>query len=289
MAIQTGNRVNFVAVEGNSLPKTTDDSTIYFVKGAQEVYVGTNLISNVVKDPDFVGTGAAFHNSVHRGKNLGTAVTPEQFEAINSGTFDDLFIGDYWVIGGVNWRIAAFDYYYQTGDTVCTTHHVVIVPDTQLYTHNMNATNVTTGGYHESLMYTEGLEQAKEKIKTSFGEEHILTHRQYLVNAVTDGHPSAGAWYDSQVELMTEQNVYGCKIFGPIANGSTVYTNYTIDKSQYPLFALDPSRISSNRQWYWLRDVVSADNFALVGTHGGANSDGASHAAGVRPAFSIKS
>lgn len=231
---------------------------------------------------------AGAHNAIYRGKNLGTSVTAAQWAAIANGTFADLYIGDYWVIGGVNWRIAAFDYYYKTGDTSCTTHHVVIVPDTNLYTHVMNDTNITTGGYIGSKMYTEGLAQAKTQINSAFGSSHILSHRQLLVNAVTNGKPSGGSWYDSTVELMTEQNVYGGKIFGAGNDGSTIPYLYTIDKSQFPLFAHDPSMIS-NRQWFWLRDVVSAAHFALVSNFGYAATHDASYACGVRPAFSIKS
>lgn len=231
---------------------------------------------------------AGAHNAIYRGKNLGTSVTAAQWAAIANGSFTDLYIGDYWVIGGFNWRIAAFDYYYKTGDTSCTTHHVVIVPDTNLYTHCMNDTNITTGGYIGSKMYTEGLAQAKTTINNAFGSSHILSHRQLLVNAVTNGKPSGGSWYDSTVELMTEQNVYGGKIFGAANDGSTIPYLYTIDKSQFPLFTHDPSMIS-NRQWFWLRDVVSAAGFAFVSDYGAAYCAYASDGLGVRPAFSIKS
>ena len=230
---------------------------------------------------------AGAHNAIYRGKYLGTSVTSAQWNAIGAGTFEDLYVGDYWTIGSVNWRIAAFDYYYRTGDSECTTHHVVVVPDTNLYSHVMNDTNVTTGAYVGSKMYTEGLTQAKTKINDSFGSAHILTHRAYLQNATANGRPSGGAWYDSTVELMTEMNVYGTKIFGCVSDGSTVPNNYTIDKSQFPLFTLNPY-LQSNRQTYWLRDVVSAASFALVGSHGYANYFGASNSFGVRPAFCIK-
>ena len=231
---------------------------------------------------------AGAHNAIYRGKNLGTSVTAAQWAAIANGTFADLYIGDYWVIGSINWRIAAFDYYYKTGDTSCATHHVVIVPDTLLYVHVMNDTNITTGGYIGSKMYTEGLAQAKTQINSAFGASHILSHRQMLVNAVTNGKPSGGSWYDSTVEIMAEQNVYGGKIFGAGNDGSTVPYLYTFDKSQFPLFAHDPSMIS-NRQGFWLRDVVSAAGFARVSGDGHAYSSGASAGTGVRPAFSIKS
>lgn len=228
---------------------------------------------------------AGAHNAIYRGKNLGTSVTAAQYAAISAGTFEDLYIGDYWVINGVNWRIAAFDYYLNCGDTSCTKHHVVIVPDTCLYNHVMNDTNITTGGYVGSKMYTEGLEQAKTTIKAAFSG-HVLSHRVYLTNAVTDGHPSAGAWCDSEVDLMNEQMVYGGAIFMPIANGSTVYTNYRVEKSQLPLFAHEPSRICNRATW-WLRDVVTASLFAFVDAAGAAYSGHAGYSRGVRPAFCI--
>lgn len=232
-----------------------------------------------------LSSGAGAHNSVYRGKNLGSSVTAEQYAAIAAGTFDDLYIGDYWTIGGVTYRIAAFDYYLHCGDIECTKHHVVLVPDTSLYNRVMNDTNITTGGYVGSKMYTEGLEQAKTTIKAAFSG-HVLSHRIYLTNAVADGHPSDGAWCDSEVDLMCEQMAYGGAIFMPIANGSAVYTNYRVEKSQLPLFAHNPAMIS-NRESFWLRDVVSASGFAYVSGDGSAAYGTASSSIGVRPAFCI--
>lgn len=231
-------------------------------------------------------TGAGAHNAIYRGKSLGSAVTEAQWAAIKAGTFEDMYIGDYWTIGGVTYRIAAFNYYYNTGDTACTKNHITLVPDANMYTHVMNDTNITTGAYVGSKMYTEGLTQAKTTINSAFGEAHILNHRQYLQNAVTDGYASGGSWYDSTVELMTEQNVYGGKVFGNQLNGTALPNSYTVDKSQYPLFTFRPDMIS-NRAWFWLRDVVSASDFAGVGNNGYADCTGASAATGVRPAFSI--
>lgn len=232
-----------------------------------------------------VEKNAGAHNSIFRGKNLGTSVTAAQYAAISAGTFDDLFIGDYWVIGGVNYRIAAFDYYLRCGDTDMNTHHVVIVPDSNLYNHVMNDTNTTEGGYMGSKMYTEGLNQAKTTIKAAF-PNHVLKHRVYLTNAVSNGKPSAGAWCDSEVELMNEQMVYGGAVFMPGCDGTTVPHNYRVEKSQLPLFAHRPDLIS-NRLTFWLRDVVTAAFFAVVTNHGDADYYGASGSFGVRPAFSI--
>ena len=178
---------------------------------------------------------AGAHNAIYRGKYLGNTVTTAQYAAIKAGTFDDLYIGDYWTIGGVNYRIAAFDYYLNSGDTNCTTHHVVIVPDTCLYNAQMHntssggwesgAANTTAGGYVGSDMYKSNLEQAKTTIKSAFSG-HVLKHRIYLTNAVANGRASGGAWCDSEVDLMCEQMVYGSGIFSPVSDGSNVPANY---------------------------------------------------------------
>lgn len=228
---------------------------------------------------------AGAHNAIYRGKSLGSSVTTAQYSAISAGTFDDMYIGDYWTIGGVNYRIAAFDYYLNCGDTSCTKHHVVLVPDTCLYNHVMNDTNITTGAYVGSKMYTEGLEQAKTTIKAAFSG-HVLSKRIYLSNATANGKASAGAWCDSEVDLMCEHMVYGNGVFSPVSDGTTVPNNYRVEKSQLPLFQHEPSRICNRADW-WLRDVISASDFADVGAYGSALCYSASNSLGVRPAFCI--
>lgn len=238
---------------------------------------------------------AGAHNAIYRGKSLGSTVTTAQYAAIKAGTFDDLYIGDYWTIDGVNYRIAAFDYYLNNGDTNCTTHHVVIVPDACLYNAQMHntssggwesgAANTTAGGYVGSDMYKSNLEQAKTTIKSAFSG-HVLKHRIYLTNAVANGRASGGAWCDSEVDLMCEQMVYGSGIFSPVSDGSNVPANYRVEKSQLPLFQHEPSRICNRNNW-WLRDVITASLFAYVSGHGYANYGGASYSIGVRPAFCI--
>lgn len=246
----------------------------------------TNAENAAERAEALVYSGAGAHNSVYRGKNLGSSVTAEQYAAIAAGTFDDLYIGDYWTIGGVtSYRIAAFDYYLNSGDTDFTKHHVVLVPDTCLYNHVMNDTSITTGAYVGSKMYTEGLEQAKTTIKAAFSG-HVLSKRIYLSNATASGKASEGAWYDSEVDLMCEHMVYGSGIFSPVSDGSSVPNNYRVEKGQLPLFALEPSRICNRATW-WLRDVITADYFARVTYNGNADYDGASASHGVRPAFCI--
>lgn len=233
-----------------------------------------------------VENNAGAHNAIYRGKYLGNTYTAAQQAAVAAGTFDDLFIGDYWTIGGVNYRIAGFDYYLNNGDTACATHHMIVVPDTQLYTHVMNDTNVTEGGYYGSKMRTSGLNQAKTTAESAFGASHILSHREYLTNAVSNGRPSGGSWYDCTVELMSERMVYGNGIFMPVSDGTNVPSNYTVSKGQLPLFLYRHDLIGNRENW-WLRDVITAAHFALVSYAGYANSNYASLARGVRPAIPV--
>lgn len=252
--------------------------------------IATNTAAIAALNSRFANN-AGSHNGIYRGKNLGTTVTSAQWAAIKAGTFDDLYIGDYWVINSVNWRIAAFDYWLNCGDTNTTAHHVVIVPDTVLHSARMNSTNITTGAYLGSDFYTgnndnTGRSNAITKVNSAFGSAHILSHRVPLTNTVTNGYISGYAWTDSTVDLMSEKMVYGTQIYSAMPNGTTIPSQYTVDKSQLPLFALEPSRISNRANW-WLRSVVSSTNFALANDAGGASNAGASASIGVRPAFAI--
>ena len=218
-------------------------------------------------------------------KNLGTAVTAAQKAAIKDGSFKGLFVGDYWVIGGKTWRIADMDYFYGCGDTAFNTHHLVIVPDESLYNASMNTENKTEGGYMGSEMYKTGLANAKQTIKEAFGDM-VLSHREFLVNAAVGGYPSAAAWTDSEVELMSEIMVYGNDPFNSLNNATNFAWKHSVAKTQLALFMLSPKRITT-RYTYWLRDVVSATRFAFVGNVGGSNCGTASSSAGVRPEFCI--
>lgn len=221
-----------------------------------------------------------------RGKNLGTVLTAEQKTNIQNGTFKGLFLGDYWVIGGQNWRIVDFNYWYNCGDTAFTKHHLVIMPDNALYNAQMNETNTTEGGYVGSLMYTANLENAKTIINSAFGSA-VLTHREYLTNAVSTGRPSGGAWYDSSVELPNEPMMYGHLHFSPVSDGSTIPSIHTVSKTQLALFQVVPKFIVNRSYSQWLRDVVSAAYFAYVGDAGCRDCGNASTSYGVRPAFPI--
>ncbi len=268
--------------------KVSSLSTLSDLSGDYNVLVhdgSTGLKKTPLKNLG-ISDGAGAHNAWYCDLNLGSAVTDAQWTEIKTGRFRGLPVGGYWSIGGITYRIAGFNHLKRGGDTELTSNHVVIVPDTSMYSAAMNDTNITTGGYAGSKMRTTNLASAKTTIKNAFGSSHVLTYRGYLTNAVSNGKPSGGGWFDCDVELMNEQMVYGGSIFMPTSDGSTIPNSYRIEKSQLPLFVYRPDLIS-NRQWFWLRDVVSAAHFAGVRANGAASCDPASGSLGVRPFFLI--
>ena len=226
-----------------------------------------------------------FHNAYPRCKYLGTTITDAQNTAIKNRTYDDLFIGDYWTINGVNWRIVAIDYYYNVGDTNFDRGNVIVMPDTVLYNAQMNSTNTTAGAYAGSLMRTQNLNNARTVAQNAFGS-HLANHRIMLANSVDASGPSDWAWYDSDgVELPNEVQIYGTRIWGSALKGFDVATQ----KQQFPLMVLAPQFVNT-RQDYWLQDVSSnsvSSTFAVVYYCGFAVSNAASSSLGVRPSVTL--
>lgn len=276
-----------MSTQGDKLKAIAD--AIREVDGTDEPIVANDFPDRIrsIAGGFTVASNAGAHNSLFRGKYLGSSVTAAQYAAIAAGTFDDLFIGDYWTVNGVNWRIASFDYYLGTDISELTTHHAVIVPDTNLDTQKMNDTSTTTGGYIGSKMYAANLATARSKINAAFSG-HVLTHNLFLSHTVENGKVIWAIDVSQDVVLMSERNVYGQTIMSSECNdGSGGPGWYTYDRTQFPLFALAPEFIQKSRSGYWLRDVASDSGFTFVKPAGVASWYGASNSYGVRPAFSI--
>lgn len=244
-----------------------------------EQKANTNSVLNLYSN-------AGFHNSIFRGKYLGDSLTSAQSAQIVAGTFDDLFVGDYWTINGVNWRIADFDPYYNCGDTALTLHHVAIVPDNLLYSTAWNATNDTSSGYVNSAVRanikasSDTAAGAEEKVIAAFGASHVLSYRNIYPTTYSNGVATGWAWTDARVELMNEMEVYGALVWSMGGLGYEV----GISKRQLSLFRLSPQFMNIRALW-WLRGVRSASGACLVNYNGYANYASASAPDGVRPFF----
>lgn len=242
------------------------------------------------------------HNGIFRGKDLTNIYTVnEMYSMINAGTFDDLFLGDYINVSitttlpdetvkteTVSLMIAAFDYYYNCGDTALTTHHIVLIPRGYGFATaaKMNETNTTTGGYLNSYMHQTVLPCYADSLRTALNN-HLLSHRTMLSNAVNTSTPSmAGAgmtgaasgweWTTVELQLMNEVQVYGTTVWS-----SSTY-DVGVDNRQLPVFKfINP--VHTGRSNFWLRSIVSSTYFADCYTGGYADTSGASYARNVRP------
>ncbi len=273
-----------------------------FIKVATSTNKGlmSKVFAALLESPDKVTfyansvTGnAGFHNSIHRGKFLGNSITDVQSAAIRAGTFDDLFVGDYWTINGVDWVIVGFDIRYNIGDTALTVHHVGVMPRASLYSTKWNATNNTvTGGVNGGAGYVDSsiraniksstngsAEGAELKVIAAFGSTHVLSFRElYPSTYDSNGNATGWAWVDAKTELLSEVDVYGCPAWSVGGKGYEVGA----DKSQLPIFRLRPDFANIRALW-WLRSVDSAPNAADVGGDGRAHAGGAGNSLGVRP------
>jgi hypothetical protein len=278
------------------------------------------------------------HNGIFRGKDLTDVYTiDEMYEHIHNGTFQDLYLGDYFtksittdiythftgstfdsgtvyyeMSGTINDRtwtetsdtepqsgktyatkltktenvalmFAAFDYYYNIGDTALTTHHAILIPRGAGFstTAKMNPTNTTVGGYLNSDMHQITLPCYAKSLKIALGN-HLLSHRALLSNAINASTPSmAGAssgweWTATELQLMTEQQLYGTRAWT-----SSGYDT-GIDCRKLPVFDYT-NPVQLGRGSFWLRSVASSTHFANGNYDGGATNSGASNAYFVRP------
>ena len=262
---------------------------------------------------------AAFHNSIYRGKCLGTSISAAQWAQISAGTFDDMFVGDYCTISGQDWVICDFDYYYRCGSADITNHHIVVMPrssmnipaGTALYgksgstltlldgesatSKKWNPTNTTVGGYKFSRMRQTIMRAANTIVIGLFGSSHVEPITVLYPDPASDGAgPASGwAWFDqaagndkekSICDLPNETQVYGQQVWGQGSAFGNMGYEVGIDKWQFAIFALNRNFANIRATW-WLRSVDSATNAALVYADCAATNAGASYACGVRPRF----
>ncbi len=222
----------------------------------------------------------------YRAKNLGSTITADQKANIRNGSFKGFFVGDYWVINGVNWRIVDINYWIDSGDTSITKPHLVIMPDKFLYLSKMNLTDTTTGGYIGSYLYTQGLAQAKQIINDAFGDA-LLSHKEYLSNQAVGGKPTSGAFVDSQVEIPDERMINGILESNPVSDGTTVPPNGATGIGKFSLFNLAPKFSIDRQSNFWCRNILTTEQFSAKGFAGRQIANKATTENGVRPVFAI--
>lgn len=249
---------------------------------------------------DIINTQGLSHNCIYRGKNWGTFTSlsaVEQFlsdHGVSTGLFNDLYLGDYFVLqdGTYNkaWEIAGFDTYLHKGDSDFATHHLALIPKTNLTSSKMNDTDDTTGGYANSYMHKTVIPAVDANLTKVLGN-HLLSRRAYLTTTVNKdiasnagagwkGASTAGDWFTVKSCLMSEVAVYGSTIF------SSSFFDTAEDCERLPIFQFKGH--SYTRQWFWLKAVASGSDFADAHNDGYPGNGSASSAGGgVRPLICV--
>ena len=263
---------------------------------------------------DAAGNNAAGHNSIYRGKDLTNLYSVTEIcDRIANGTFNDLYVGDYFDITistsftsneAVRCVIAGFNYYYYRGLDMTNRNHAVIVPR-NCFTQKtgMNGSNTTEGGYYNSEVHKTKLPVYLSAIESVFGGSHVIEFDDSLTTEVDTtkapdgyidkmGRSSAISNYEIKIRLMNEVQVYGCKVAS-----SSLY-DISSSGSQLPLFALSPEMIiagesgtsepsSSEIYFYWLSSVLSSETFVSSGLRGPSYNGGSMTNYGLRPIWII--
>jgi hypothetical protein len=259
--------------------------------GIDTPYASAKLINAATETP-------IMHRNVFRGKNLGSTVTAAQSAAIAAQTFEDLYVGDYWLINGITWRIVDLNYFMRKGrsGSMITTPHVVVMPDKNLVTTAWNINRPMTKGYVTSTVdqSVANIGRAGGAAYTSFGSKILMVDIRQSNAQDGNGYVVGADWYGVYAQTPNVYQMLGTTIFGPLAYGGEVPPAImTESPTQFALFRLAPDFImSSDNVSSWLRDAVSKNHAAVIGG-GGSNSSTGDRALvetrlGVRPVIVIR-
>lgn len=269
-----------------------------FYKVTAAIAQGNALTVGGNIEPTNVGTEVSalnkdLANTSFRDYSLGNQFTTEQAQMIAAGDFKNLVNGGYWEVNGKKVRIADnTNWYKRRGDTEFTKPHLVIMCDENVLKSNGSTTKYmkdssdTTGAYGSTKYRATYRAQCKKFFTDFFGTTHIASYRGLIATAMANGRASSWTWNDCDVELPTENMIFGSNYWG---NGGGNGYNGGSFYGQLQLFKLAPEFIvaktaAGERENYWEQDVVSATAFADVSSVGYANGGSASNASvGLRP------
>ena len=214
---------------------------------------------------------AGHHNGIFRHANITEYMNSGLMSTnITAGKYVNMYIGDYVVktitIDENNyereWLIAHFKYFYGAN---ISNHHIILIPSTSCGTALMNNTSTTEGGYVGSTMWTVTIPKYVIAIKNTFGNDHVLKHKEFLSDAVDLTAPSAiggnqiGSathWISTDVYINIPSNI---QISGNNMNVSSTWSSSDI---QFALYRLQPNYATTSD--ILLRDVATKNTYGVI-------------------------
>lgn len=233
-----------------------------------------------------VHTILAQKRGVFRGAPLGTTITPAQKQAIQSGKFTDLWLGDFWQLNGRVYRIVDFDYFLG-GNGLRKRHHIVLMPDfgNNEAMYKFNNDRNTGGCYIGSSINTTGYYGYLNVIANDVGASNIAPRYEWLCSQQVDGVAKQSNWYECGICLPSIESIFGGNPFTPAITGG--YGFEKTDLQQFSLFKLDPCFRTLEGHDFWLRDTVGTNGIALAVGEGTAFSRWADEEHMIRPVIVI--
>lgn len=236
---------------------------------------GTRKIDgkNVIKVADPITLDpVVLHRNTYRGKNLGSTFTEEQKQAISDGTFDDLYLGDYWSIDGRNYRIADINHF-----PLISKNHLCIISDDPLGSCKSNESGTSYDTFLNSTLYKTLETTILNIVKNAFGEDNLNDIKAYNFGGFdkSTGLPVSVSYYESKLRLPTSSELFGF----PISSRVMWSSKYVVGDgsnhlngsyNQLAIFKEDPDYIQHNAHLWankssWIGDSVfvntSTSNF----------------------------
>lgn len=183
--------------------------------------------------------------------------------------------------------IADFDTFYAgyaSGSAAINTHHAAVIV-TGFSNVVWNKTNSTAGGYVASLIHKWLVGSALPQIETWFGSAKVLSHQKLLTNAITGDAASGWAWSSQKIALLSENQMYGSKVWGGSKATNGGYEPGEAFKHLNVFNHIDANLLFGNKN-IWLRDIASAVGAAGLSNGGYARNYDAS-ATWIAPAALI--
>lgn len=128
------------------------------------------------------------HKEIFRGKSLGSTFTTAQQQAIENGSFHDLWLGDYWESGGIKYRIVDFNYYNKYFSAATPSgassmpNHLVVMPDGPIVedTVQINSALTSTSYSNWSFRTSSEFSTTTSTITSFFGSDKLVTFYDYF-------------------------------------------------------------------------------------------------------------
>ena len=169
---------------------------------------------------------AAVHNSIYRGKNLGTRPSDAQIAAIRNGTYDDIYVGDFWYDSAskCKYYVAHCGYYlhigYNNTDSADYFYkpHVTVIDDGYTRDPTASSNTVLTAGWDDGIPATgfygtplySALNEFETKIRTAWGDI-LLKHPRIISNGYNSETGAVTSYRTEYVyiDTPTERQIYG--------------------------------------------------------------------------------